>query len=81
MPSAHKKAGTKDGPGIVLAGCPDKTEKKFQSGKVSMLQDKTFTANQFETFEIFGPCLLRAPSRPQGQVPHLGQDARHLHPV
>src|SRR5579872_4549964 len=27
------------------------------------------------------PLRLRAPSRTYRQVPHLGQDARHLHPV
>src|SRR5438046_7507144 len=39
-----------------------------------------------ETLEHRGPILplrefLRAPARPQSQVPHLRENARHLHPI
>jgi hypothetical protein len=46
----HKKTGTKTGPGIVLAGCPDKIDKpSFKSDKVSKLQSKLAVQPRLET--------------------------------
>jgi len=61
-----KKAGTKDGPGLVLAGCPDKTGGCAEPNQIGTKLEKLY---------------LRATAWPYRQVSHLGQDARHLHPV
>jgi hypothetical protein len=64
---AMKKAGTKFGPGVELAGCPDKI--------VAALPLPFHQQNPRQTLALSGP------SRPHRQIPHLSQNAGHLHPV
>src|SRR5438270_12500562 len=54
----------------------------FQSDKVSKFQSKpvhgfAMQPRNLETLKL----SLCVPSRPDRQIPHLGEDARHLHPI
>ncbi len=74
---SNKKAGTKVlVPAVSWLVCPDKLRRRAGvsgAGARSRNPGRAVAAKDLYS--------LRGPSRPQSQVPHLGQDARHLHSI
>jgi len=77
-----KKAGTIAGPGLVLAGCPDKLEALSPEDACFAAEGSLYLCyidTNFENLKL--ETTLSASARSHCQVPHLRQNARHLHPV
>src|SRR5438445_1208000 len=91
---ATKKSRNPKAPAVQLVVCPDKIDScgdglmwdgRPREPALSEVEgSKPSKARQLPAITATSESMLyclRAPSRPHRQVPHLRQNARHLHPV